>query len=176
VTARSRDESGFTLVELLIAVVVLGVIVAGISAGFSLGLNTLNETSNRLAGSNDAQLLGTYLPPDVTSATEATTTGIACSGASNPQLELSDGPNFNVVYGVRTIAGGHQLERYDCTSGSVGKTTVVARNLAGASAVLATRIPASGTLTGASLTVTERTTPQESSAYVFTVTGTRRSS
>lgn len=179
--ARLNDESGFTLVELLIAVVVLGMITVALGAGFSVGLRTMNDTSNRLAGSNDAQRLGVYLPPDVASATAATAsvngTGISCTGASvvasNLRLQLTDGTTFNVVYGVRAVTNGFQLERYVCTGGVWQSTSVVARNLSG---VVATRVPSIGTLTGASLTVTEKVTATDSTAYVFTVTGNRRAS
>jgi len=58
----------------------------------------------------------------------------------------------------------------------VQSTTVVARNLAGTSAAVPARIPATGTLTGASLTVTEKATATEVTPFVFTVSGTRRSS
>lgn len=174
----ARDEAGFTLVELLIAVTVLGIIIAALGAGFSVGLRTMNDTSNRLSGSNDAQQLGVYLPPDVESASVAvasdTGSGITCTGASNPVLQLTDGATFNIVYGVRSESGAYQLERYVCTGGSVQSTKVVARNLASTSAVAPTRLPASGTLTGASLTVTEKTTATDSTAYVFTITGTKR--
>lgn len=181
-TRRLGDQSGFTLVELLIAVVVLGMIVVALGSGFSVGLRTMNDTSNRLAGSNDAQLLGIYLPPDVESATEVTASasgiGITCTGASNPMLQLTDGTTFNVVYGVRSASDGFQLERYVCTGGSVQtqSTKVVARNLASLTAVVPARIPVTGTLAGASLRVTEKVTATDPTAYVFTVTGGRRAS
>ena len=179
--ARAGGESGFTLVELLIAVTVLGVIMTAIAAGFSVGLRTMNDTSDRLAGSNDAQHLAVSLVPDVASATVAVAAadgaGIACTGASNPVLQLSDGTSFNVVYGVRSVAGAStfQLERYVCTAGAVTSTRVVARNLASLTAAAPTRIPAGGTLAGASLTLTEKVTTTDA-AYVFTVTGRRRTS
>jgi prepilin-type N-terminal cleavage/methylation domain-containing protein len=174
-----RDERGFTLVELLIAVTVLGVIMTALGAGFSLALGTINGTSNRLASSQDAQLLGVYLLPDIEGAStivaSSTGAGISCTGAQNPVLQLTDSSTFNVVYGVRNNAGTYQLERYVCTGGSVQSTTVVGRNLASTTAVTPARLPASGTLTGASLTVTEKTTTADSTAYVYTVTGKVRS-
>jgi prepilin-type N-terminal cleavage/methylation domain-containing protein len=180
VTSRLDDESGFTLVELLVAVVVLGMITVALGAGFSVGLTTMNDTSNRLSGSNDAQQLGVYLPPDVASATAATASvsgaDITCSGASNPVLQLTDGTAFNIVYGVRSTSGAYQLERYVCMGGTAQSTKVVARNLASTTAVVPTRIPVSGMLTGASLTVTEKVAGTGSTAYVFTVSGTRRAS
>jgi hypothetical protein len=137
----------------------------------------MNDTSNRLSGSNDAQQLGVYLPPDVASATVFVTgVDIACTGASSPVLQLTDGPTFNIVYGARSTSGAYQLERYVCIGGVVQSTRVVARNLASLTAAVPTRIPTSGTLAGASLTVTEKVTATDSTAYVFTVTGRRRAS
>jgi prepilin-type N-terminal cleavage/methylation domain-containing protein len=178
VTPRLDEESGFTLVELMIAIAVLGVIMVALGSAFSFGLITMNDTSNRLSGSNDAQLLAVFLPPDVESATAAVASasgaGITCTGASSPVLQLTDAATFNVVYGVRLVSGAYQLERYVCTGGSVQSTTVVGRNLGSATALAPTRIPASGTLTGASLTVTEKVTDSDPVAYVFTVGGKRR--
>jgi prepilin-type N-terminal cleavage/methylation domain-containing protein len=174
VKATLRDESGFTLVELLIAVVVMGMIVTVIGAAVNVGLRTMDDTSNRLTSSTDAQLLSIYLPKDVQSASVAVTSGITCSGASNPKLQLSDGANFNIVYGVQAVTDGFQLERHVCTGGSVQSTVIVGRNLASTTAAVGTRIPSSGTLVGASLTITGKTSTNEPDPYVFTVTGRRR--
>lgn len=173
---RGADERGFTLVEVLIAVAVLGVVIAAIGAGYSVALRTMDGTANRLAGSMDAQLLGVHLPDDVASATRIDVSDIACTGVVAPILQLRDGAKVNVVYGVRAAGAGHQLERHDCAGGAVRSTTVIARNLAGADAAVATRVPASGGATGATLTITEATVASEIAPFVFTVTGTRRAS
>jgi prepilin-type N-terminal cleavage/methylation domain-containing protein len=182
VTSQLKDERGFTLVELLLAVVVLGMIVVALGSAFSVGVRSMNDTSDRLSGSSDAQQLSVFFPPDVESASaavaSATGSGITCSGgglvAADQRLQLTDG-TFNIVYGVRSASGGFQLERHVCTSGVWVSTRVVARNLAGLTAVTPTRIPASGTLTGASLTLTEKVTTTGATPYVFTVPGKRRS-
>ena len=169
----AAGERGFTLVEVLIAVTVLGVIIAAIGAGFSVGLRTMDGTASRLAGSMDAQLVGVHLPDDVASATTIVSApgSIVCAGVAAPVLQLSDAASFDVVYGVRAANGGHQLERHDCAGGAVRSTVVVARNLGGLSAAVATGIPA-----GVTLTVTEATIPSNPTPFVFSVSGTRRAS
>ena len=173
----TADESGFTLVELLIAVAVMGLIMVALGAGFSVGLRTMNDTSSRLAGSNDAQLVGVHLPPDIESATEAVgyPGNGTCFGA-DPVLRLTDGATFDVVYGVKADGATFRLDRYDCSGTTVLSTRIVARNLASATAVAPTRYPTSGTLTGAALTITEKATGTDATPYVFTVRGNRRSS
>jgi prepilin-type N-terminal cleavage/methylation domain-containing protein len=179
--SRRADERGFTLVELLVAIAILGIIMLPLSGAFSVGLRTINDTSNRLAGSADAQLLTVHFPADVQGATEGTTTvpAAACTGAENPKLQLTDGGGataMNVVYGVRASGSAYQVVRYDCAGGSVVKSTVVARNVPSVGSVTAGRKPTTGTFTGATLQLTERVTASDSAPYVFTVEGRRRAS
>lgn len=183
-TRRVRDESGFTLVELVLAVTVMGMIMVTMGAAFSTTVRTMNVASNRLSDSNDAQRMGVYFPRDVQSASTVITSSFTCSGLADSGtikqvMQLSDS-TFNVVYAVRSVASGsstvYQLERRDCTGGTLQSgTTVVARNLLSATAAVGARIPTSGTLTGASVTITGKTSTTDTSSYVFTVTGQRRS-
>ena len=66
--ARRADERGFTLVELMMAIALTGVVIAPLAAGIVVGLRTGDEAYNRVAGSNAAQLLSVWLPPDLQSA------------------------------------------------------------------------------------------------------------
>jgi prepilin-type N-terminal cleavage/methylation domain-containing protein len=183
--AAHRDQRGFTLVELMVATAILGVVIAPLGAAFIVTFKTTGDATNRIAGSVDAQRLSIYLPPDVQSADDALTTGFtasSCTGvtASTIKLQLvspATSPTFSVVYFVQQVDtppnDTYQLVRKTCV-GTI-TTTVVGRNLAGLSAVTVTRTPASGALQRVSMTVTEDSTPSDPS-YTYTVTAARRTS
>lgn len=184
-----RSESGFTLVEMLIAIVILGIIVVPITGALVVTLRTTDETSNRMVASNDAQLLSFWLPGDIQSTGNDTlnanvldddtvyppTVSTECSGRTNAlRLEWveqgASGSTYDAAYAVvQAASGSWQLIRYFCVDGGPATSHVVARNLAGASAV---SVSESGqTLT---MTVTAAATPTEPSGYTFSVSGTRR--
>ena len=73
--ANRRTEGGFTLVELLVAITALGIIMIPLAGGAGVIFRTVNDTTNRVASSTDAQILTTYLASDV----QSTTTAIASS-------------------------------------------------------------------------------------------------
>jgi prepilin-type N-terminal cleavage/methylation domain-containing protein len=66
-TPRRRDEDGFTLIELVFTVAILGIVmvaVIGVVFGY---LRTSNETSTRLSESTDQQFVSAYWQQDVSS-------------------------------------------------------------------------------------------------------------
>ena len=180
---RGRGEEGFTLVEMLMAIVISGFIVAPLTAGLIVGLRTTDETANRLTGSNDAQILSAWLPPDIQSTGNVAgdvvyspTANTECSGVSNRlrlkwrETQGSTTNNYVVAYAIVSASEGRWfLQRYQCVNGGAATTHVVARNLASSTA---TSVSVSGTKI--SMTVTEKTTPTDPTSYTFTVSGNRR--
>ena len=63
-----RDDSGFTLIELIVAIAILGVIVVALGTGLVSILDNSNATTQRLTESHDAQIAASYFPNDVQSA------------------------------------------------------------------------------------------------------------
>jgi prepilin-type N-terminal cleavage/methylation domain-containing protein len=181
VVDRARaEEAGFTLVELLITIVISGIIMGPIAASLLVGLRTSDETSNRLAGSSDAQLLSIWLPPDVQSAggvagDVSTSSNTDCSGVTNTlrlqwrETSGSTTSTYVAAYAVRPNGTEWRLVRYQCLNGGTATEHVVARNLANASAA-----SASVNGTKVSMTVTEASTPANPTGYTFTVSGYRR--
>ena len=180
---RAHAESGFTLIELLLVVVMLGIIIAPLTAGLMVGLRTTEETANRLSGSNDAQILSTWLPPDIQSTGNqagdvvfSPTADTECSGISNRlrlrwrETQGSTTDTYVVAYAIVASGDGRWfLRRYVCVNAGAAVSNVVSRNLAGSTA---TSVTSSGTKV--SMTVTEAPSTTDPSNYTFTVSGNRR--
>ena len=180
---RCRGEEGMTLVELIMAITISGLIIGPLSAGLIIGLRTSGETATRLAGSSDAQFLAISLPPDIQSAGNAAgdvvaspTANTECSGVTNV-LRLrwtttDSGPatTYQAAYAISGSAvAGWKLKRYFCTGGGAPATLTVARNLASSTAAA---VAVSGIYV--SMTVTEAKTAANPTAYSFTISGNRR--
>ena len=61
------DEAGFTLVELLVAIAILGIIIPAIGAALISIIHNTNDTNQRLVESHDAQITAAYFANDVQS-------------------------------------------------------------------------------------------------------------
>ncbi|MFD8141892.1 prepilin-type N-terminal cleavage/methylation domain-containing protein [Streptomyces sp. NPDC059708] len=116
-----RSESGFTLTELLVTIVIVGVVGTLLSKAIILGLRFTAGTERRVAATGAAGTLQRYFYGDVQSADRVTTTP-AC-GAAGVIVHLS-GPGTDVVYTYDRPTG--TLNRLKCTSGGV-VTTLLGR-------------------------------------------------
>lgn len=64
----NRSEGGFTLMELLMAVTILGIIVSALAGGLIAYMRVSGETADRLGETPQIQLATTYFASDVQSA------------------------------------------------------------------------------------------------------------
>ena len=178
--AQLAREGGFTLIEMLMAIVISGIILGPIAATLLVGLRTSDETSNRLVGSNDAQMLSVWLTPDVQSAggqsgDVATSSNTDCSGISNVlrlrwrETSGTTTTTYHAAYAISQSSGEWRLIRYLCVNSGSATTHVVARNLASSTAA-----SASANGTKVTVTVTEKSTPANPTGYTFTVSAHRR--
>ena len=67
VSPRQRGDAGFTLVELVVAIVLLGIIAVPLGSALLSFFRNTNATSDRLAESHDAQISSAYFGQDVQS-------------------------------------------------------------------------------------------------------------
>lgn len=156
-----RDERGLTLIELLVAVTILGLIIAAVTSSLFVGLRTTDDSAGRYAESHDAQLTQVHLPPDIQSATTVVVpppSNTSCSGVSNVlALQWTEG---GTTYTAAYAQVGSELRRYFCAGGAPGEL-VVAHNVQSVSA--------SAAGSSVSVTVTESL-----SGYQYTVSAARR--
>src|SRR5438128_3603541 len=189
------DEAGFTLVELLVAIAILGIIIPAIGAALISIIHNTNATSQRLAESHDAQTTAAYFANDVQSVavTGTVTPGsasydTACDRAGDTSLIEFKSWQYDttgrissyslVVYSTEPVSGSSppvQLLRRRFCQGPNGVapslvTDVVAGHLlSGTTPPAVCTHPCSGPLASAvAMTVTER------SGYTFVVPGVGR--
>ncbi|MFB7176105.1 type II secretion system protein [Streptomyces sp. NPDC056257] len=116
-----RSESGFTLTELLVTIVIMGVIGTLLSKAIVLGLRFTTGTEKRVAATSAVGTLGRYFYGDVHSA-DKVTTDPAC-GVASVIVHLSR-PGTDVVYTYDQPTGA--LNRVKCADGAV-VTTLLGR-------------------------------------------------
>jgi len=81
--ATGRDERGFTLVELLVAMAITVVIIGPITGAIIIGLRTTSTSSLRLSQTRDIELLQGSLPADVFTATSVQANVPGCGGTQS---------------------------------------------------------------------------------------------
>jgi prepilin-type N-terminal cleavage/methylation domain-containing protein len=64
----TKQEDGFTLVELLVALVIMTLITGSVGAAFATAINGTRSSTQRVRESNDAQIIATYLTRDAQAA------------------------------------------------------------------------------------------------------------
>lgn len=104
------DDQGFTLVEVLIAVTILGMIMSAIAAAVIFTIDTTKSTSNRLSDSVDSQITSAYFVRDVQGAGYITTDANLALVSAAPFLTLTPqvcGPSS--VIGAGGSLSGYKL-------------------------------------------------------------------
>lgn len=164
-----RGDAGFTLVELLVTVAILGIVVPVLAGVFFNGTRLASATSATLTASHNRQMLASVFTTDVQDAASNDTAAgctvagdtvvthlswndVSPSGATSPR---------DVTYVLATVAGDQQLIRRECSAGGAPSSVVVGHGVT--AATLTT--PSPGTL---QLSVTDP-------AGTFTATGVERS-
>lgn len=172
----ARAEDGFTLPELIVSVVILGIIGGAITGSIVTGLKVTDGTAEQIKESTDAQLASAYFAGDAQSATAVQDSAhLACAlpvGATAIVSFSWEDPAQAAVPRVaswftQTVAGERQLSRTFC-QGASQQTTTVSRSLGAAGPDLSCTGGCNGTPTRTTLEVTEN------SGYTFRLSGTRR--
>lgn len=170
------------MVELVVAVLILGIIIVPISTSFIVGLATTERAAQRTTDTSDQQLLASYFVNDVQSA-DTVSTGTAGCSQSNAVVLLTwtepVNPIVKTAVYVRTT--DDELLRVYCDSTGVTTTVKVVNALAAAPVVqcdlaaCATALPG-GKPKAVSMAVVAVGTKSGPSyeTYNFTLSATRR--
>jgi prepilin-type N-terminal cleavage/methylation domain-containing protein len=156
------DDAGFTLIELVVAVVIMGIIFVPLADFFIQYLDTTNQTQQRLSDSHDLQLVAAYFSQDVantglrnqaagqtafatqqsvwTSSISATFCGAKVAGTPILKLAWDDesvgaGAGSDTVDSVLYAVNGSLLVRDYCNGSTLGPAVTLVHNLSGTPSV-----------------------------------------
>lgn len=182
-----RNDDGFTVVELLVAVVILGIVIGAVTAAIIVGLRTTDGTQQRLAESHNAQMASSFFVQDVESADMVSVPGTQCTGTgTTPVVSFSWSEHASATgagvpkvasYVVEQDAPGpgaeKRLVRRFCSGtplADAGEVTIghFPLSVVAPTVVCAPMPSCSGPVKTVTMTVSEAST------YEYSVTGTRR--
>lgn len=175
----SQDQAGFTLPEVLLAVVISSLIVGALASGFMVSVHAASASKQRLDRSHDAQQASTYFLSDGQNASYFSATTVpapvmgSCpdfGGANVGVFEWTDatGIRKDAIYGI-TGSPAELVRRY-CEEGVKKYDVSLVKNIGTpAPVVTCPSAPCTAGSPYLQLDVTEGITSYESSAYDFSV-------
>jgi prepilin-type N-terminal cleavage/methylation domain-containing protein len=90
VSARAgRGEGGVTLIELLVAMSLMGLLISALTGAIVVGFRSTSDTHTSLDQSNAEQIITTYVTKDVQAADAVVTPPMTSCGGAVPKLQLT---------------------------------------------------------------------------------------
>jgi prepilin-type N-terminal cleavage/methylation domain-containing protein len=191
----ARDhERGFTLVELLVAITILGVIAAPLSMAFITGVRFLGRTDEKFNDSRSALVSAAYFASDVAGANLIVRNDPAACGGSTAVVSFDSSDSAGAVGGAQnnevsyvydtSIPTSYRLLRKYCANAGAAVTSVAGVSL-GASPVVTCYDPGNvvdatcANATWVKMVVTQKTNQPSTVdpnpvAFTFTLEGTSR--
>lgn len=183
---RTGTDDGYTLIELLVTVVILGVIIGPLASAFAVSVRTAKPTQERFERSHDAQLAANYVVTDAQSADgpgiaisdDATTCGPSGGSPIVRMRWTSTAPGFTTTTeNVNYVLDDGTLVRWTCTGGGAPWSSVTA-NVIGhhidSAVVSCVPSPCGSTSTGLRVAVTETSGESGRSSYAYALEATFR--
>lgn len=169
----AADESGFTLPEVLVTIVIMSTIVGAVSAAFVVGAQTSTQASTRLQESQDAQQASAYFVADASNANYFSKTDpkdSTCpheSGNNVALFEWTEGPTVKAAYYVKVGTPAELVRRY-CEGTAVQSAVTLGKNLGSTTVTCPPAGSCSTTPSAVEMTVVE------SSGYDYTLRASPR--
>lgn len=185
-TMRLRSDSGLTLVELLAAVAITGVIVPAMTGALIIGWRTTDGTIARLSDNRNRSITPSLWTPDAQRATTVDKDGAVstCLAAGDTLLArftwtetpLTGSAETRVAAWVWTGSATKRVERHYCDTGSsITSSVATAHDVAGAP-VATCRTAAGAVVTSCGTTTVVVDLSITDPSGTFLATGRRRAS
>lgn len=151
-----RRDRGFTLIELVLAISILGIVVSAIAGASVVILRTTGPTSNRTDDARTLRGLTTWLAQDVASVPPGfDPSGERCqpsAGVTFLSLATSDPSGFTADYRFVVEDGAARIDRFTCVGGVTSQGSTITGSLSTTEPVVVTVAPA-GITVGVEVTV-----------------------
>ncbi len=182
-----REESGFTLPELIMAIVIEAIILGGLGMAFTGLLNNSNFVNGGLSRSADARLAAQYIVSDArnSSGPEISLTDTTSCADPSPPVSGSSTPVVRFIWNATGSSGSatsnvvnyvlvsNSLLRRHCQGGTLTSDDVIAQNVASVAAVCSPTANCTGSPTSITVTITE-TADSSGAQYQYSLTATFR--
>ncbi|MDQ1698897.1 MAG: hypothetical protein QOG34_760 [Frankiaceae bacterium] len=172
-----RDESGFTLVELLISITIMAVLIPALGLGLLTVLKTMNSTQTQYSDAHDIQYSALNFQSDAASAltVNPTDSGNACATAGTVQVNFTWTAASGVAYKADYSLVGTTLHRLLCSKPVSGSyAMVVDQSLASSVTTVAATCDGVTCASGAQPAAVKLQATADGNA--FSLSATRRSS
>jgi prepilin-type N-terminal cleavage/methylation domain-containing protein len=138
-----RRDEGMTMIELVVAVLIMAIIIGPLSASVLVGLASVQQSEQRTTNTADQQVFASFFVHDVQSADDVSATSATCGGAGSVlELHWVD-PGTAVDTRVAYVKTGAVLTRKACaaTTAPDGTVSVANRDVIVANALTAAPAP-----------------------------------
>jgi prepilin-type N-terminal cleavage/methylation domain-containing protein len=181
----TRDDGGFTLVELLVVIVIESLIVGGLGSAFILIMNNSSSVKDSLDRTEDARIATSYIISDARNSSGPETSLSDTAACPDPSPPVAGTPSAVVRFNwnstssagattanvVNYVLVSNVLLRRQCRSGSLVSDTAVATKISGIAVACAPTANCSGTPTSITATVTETQDSAGGAAFQYALTG-----
>jgi prepilin-type N-terminal cleavage/methylation domain-containing protein len=175
-----RDDAGFTLIELIIAIVILGIIIVPLTGAIIDGLTTTTNAQSRLSESRSPMFTSVWFADDAQSADSYSIppSGPSCGGGTNVVsfTWTENSTLYRASYSIAVAGAKKTLTRTFCSPNSSPQVVTVApvlgANLGCGQPACASVTPDSSNPVRAAAFTLTATTPNNEN--YFTLSATRR--